>query len=569
MSENRPPSIRPGFIQDGPQLKNSYESDELLKIFLKSRFPVKVLSEVAPDLSRFGERCVTDLLSLSERAESQPPRLVSYDSWGKRIDHIEVSEAWKELDRVAAEEGLIAIGYERKQGEFSRVYQFAKLYLFHPSSAFYTCPLAMTDGAARVLELHGAPKLKAGAFRHLTSRDPKQFWTSGQWMTEKTGGSDVSGTSTVAKADGSAYRLSGDKWFTSATTSQMTMALAKVEGATDAREGLSLFYVETRDSKGGLNNIRINRLKDKLGTKALPTAELTLDGTPGVLVGSVGEGVKKVSSLLNITRLYNSTCSIGTMARAIQLAKDYAKRRVAFGHALSEQPLHLQTLADLQAEFEGTFLLTFHLIHLLGKDETGSATTDESAILRLLTPVIKLWSAKQAISITSEVLESFGGAGYVEDTGLPHLLRDAQVFAIWEGTTNVLSLDALRAIAKDGSLPPFFKDIDARLSSVQSTSLQKEVSAAQDAVNGLKKYFQSVAGLSAEAQQAGARALALTLARLAAAALLLELAEGCAKSGERAGASEEIARRFCRHGFGTLLVSDDLETKRLKTIVYG
>ena len=562
-------SIRPEFIQDGPHLQNSYESDDLLKSFLKSRLPAEVLKEISPDLSRFGARCVTDILSLGEKAQAQPPRLVSYDSWGKRIDQIEVSEAWKELDRVAAEEGLVAIGYERKQGAFSRVYQFAKLYLFHPSSAFYSCPLAMTDGAARVLELHGEPNLKAGAFRHLTSRDPKQFWTSGQWMTEKAGGSDVSRTSTVARKDGANYRLSGDKWFTSATTSQMSMALAKVEGATDSREGLSLFYVETRDAEGKLNHIRLNRLKDKLGTKALPTAELTLDGTPGVLVGAVGEGVKKVASLLNITRLYNSTCSLGTIARALHLAKDYAKRRVAFGAALAEQPLHLQTLADLQAEFEGSFVLAFHLIHLLGKEETGSASADEGAILRLLTPVIKLWSAKQAISITSEVLESFGGAGYVEDTGLPLLLRDAQVFAIWEGTTNVLSLDALRAIAKDGSLQPFFKDIDSRLSGVKAASLLNEVSLAQDAMAGLKKYFQSAENLSGEAQQAGARAAALTLARASAAALLLELADGCAKIGERVAASEEIARRFCRHGFGSLLPVDDLEMKRLKTIVYG
>jgi putative acyl-CoA dehydrogenase len=434
----------------------------------------------------------------------------------------------------------------------------------------------MTDGAARVLELHGDPSLKAGAFKHLTSRDPKKFWTSGQWMTEKTGGSDVSGTSTVARAEsgggssaGAGYRLSGDKWFTSATTSQMAMALAKVEGAKDSREGLSLFYVETRDASGALNHIRINRLKDKLGTKALPTAELTLDGAPGVLVGGIGEGVKKVSALLNITRLYNSTCSLGTIARSLQLAKDYAKKRVAFGHALSEQPLHLQTLADLQAEFEGTFVLAFHLIYLLGKDETGSATADESAILRLLTPVIKLFSAKQAISITSEVLESFGGAGYIEDTGLPHLLRDAQVFSIWEGTTNVLSLDALRAIAKDGSLAPFFKDIDVRLSGVRTASLQKEISLTQEAVVALKKYFGAAASLSNEAQQAGARAVALSLARVSAAALLLELADQCAKTGERAAVSEEVARRFCRHGFGSLLASDDLEVRRLKTIVYG
>src|SRR5690606_4112745 len=230
------------------------------------------------------------------------PVHIPYDPWGKRIDEIKVSDSWNQLHEIAAEEGIVAAGYERTQGEFSRLYQFAKLYLYHPSSAIYSCPLAMTDGAARLLELYGTEDMKERAYKFLTSRDPQTFWTSGQWMTERTGGSDVSGTSTIAKKEGDQYKLYGVKWFTSATTSQMAMTLARIEGD----EKLSLFYLELRDKSGELQNIQINRLKDKLGTKALPTAELTLSGTPATLVGEAGKGIKTISTLFNITRLYNA-----------------------------------------------------------------------------------------------------------------------------------------------------------------------------------------------------------------------------------------------------------------------
>lgn len=147
------------------------------------------------------------------------------------------------------------------------------------------------------------------------------------------------------------------------------------------------------------------------------------------------------------------------MRRAIALARDYATKRVSFGHTLSKHGLHLETLANMQIEFTAAFHLVFHAIELLGKDELGEATPTERAVLRLLTPLVKLYSAKQAIALTSEALESFGGAGYIEDTGLPQLLRNAQVLSIWEGTTNILSLDVLRAIHKENAAVAFLEDI--------------------------------------------------------------------------------------------------------------
>lgn len=435
------------FYQDGPELKNTFLGDESLKNLIEKKMPVNYRLQVQKHLRDIGEKASGEWLEWSKNAENNKPKLTQFDEWGRRIDRIDLSEGWKNLEKAAATEGIVAAAYERQQEEFSRIYQMALLYLYHPSSAFVSCPLAMTDGAARVIELYGTDELKNHAFKKLTSRNPLEFWTSGQWMTERTGGSDVSGTSTIAEPEGGReYRLYGSKWFTSSTASPMALTLAKVrESNGDISRGLSLFYLEK-------NNVEVLRLKDKLGTDALPTAEMNLNGTYAQLIGAPGEGVKRISSLLNITRVYNAICSIGHMRRSLDLAGSYATKRSAFGAFLINHPLHKKTLDELEIEFKKCFKFTFYLVELLGKEETGKATETEKKLLRALTPIVKLYTAKKCMHVTSEVVESFGGAGYIENTGIPRLLRDAQVFSIWEGTTNVLALDFLRACEKDGAL---------------------------------------------------------------------------------------------------------------------
>ncbi|WP_413288709.1 acyl-CoA dehydrogenase family protein [Bdellovibrio sp. HCB337] len=520
------------FFQEAPGLKNQYTEDRLLQAYLHWRIPAMVVSNMTAHLTHLGQRAATDMLAWADEAEKNPPKHIPYDPWGKRIDHIETCNGWKQLEGVAAEEGLIAAGYERKFDEYSRIYQMALLYLYHPSSAIYSCPLAMTDGATRAIELYGDDYLKNKAYRHLTSRDPKNFWTSGQWMTERTGGSDVSGTSTIAKKVGDHYELHGTKWFTSATTSQMAMTLARIEGADKGSRGLSLFYLELRNDKNELNKIMVHRLKDKLGTKSLPTAELSLQGTPARLVGGEGGGVKKIASLFNITRVYNSVCALSHMRRGLALAKDYSQKREAFGRKIIDHPLHVETMMDLYVDYAASFHLVMRAVELLGKEECGKATEEESALLRLLTPVIKLFSAKKCMSVTSEVMEVFGGAGYVEDTGMPRMLRDAQVFPIWEGTTNVLSLDILRAIEKENAFKPFMKELGHRLQGIMKEpmagqQLKGEVQAIEKSLKDLESYFHKIAsggtgGL--EDLQTSARYFAFSVGNIFAATLMTEFA---------------------------------------------
>ncbi len=466
-----PTSPQSPFFQQPPQLENQYSSDSLLKNYLEFSLPQEHRAFIQKDLERFGARVAGEMLELAKAAEKYPPELISFDAWGNRIDQLKFSAGWLALEKIAAEEKLISIAYERKQKSFSRLYQFAKLFLFHPSSAFVSCPLAMTDGAAKALELCGIPQNLSHVFKHLTSSEEGEFWTSGQWMTERTGGSDVSDTSSVARASGQGYVLSGDKWFSSGTGSQVALALARIEGDPAGSKGLSLFCVELRDDNQRLRNIKINRLKDKLGTKALPTAELTLEATPATLLGERCQGIKTVAGMLNVTRLYNSVCAVASTARGLSLVRSYSEKRKVFGKNLKEQPLFLQVLSDLSAQYEACFHLTFFMAKLLGQDEVGEISEQDRALLRLFTPITKLFTAKMAVLHASEILESFGGAGYIEDTGIPKILRDAQVFSIWEGTTNVLSLDVLRVLSKKESLLSFQDFISKTLTEIQSPKL--------------------------------------------------------------------------------------------------
>jgi alkylation response protein AidB-like acyl-CoA dehydrogenase len=546
------------FHQDPPRLGDTWLADPALRAMLRRLLPDDVHADVAPDVARMGARAAADLLALDAAAEAEPPRHVPYDAWGRRVDRIEVSEAWRTLDRVSAEEGLVAIAFARAHGAWSRVHQLAKLYLFHPSSATYSCPLAMTDGAARCLELHaGDDAALRRAFAHLTSRDPSEFWTSGQWMTERIGGSDVSRTETVATpaADG-AWRLSGVKWFTSATTSQMALALARIDSASGSGAGLGLFQIELRDAAGALRGIRVERLKEKLGTRALPTAELTLDGTPGRLVGGAGRGVATVASVLNVTRVYNAVCAAASLRRGVTLARDYATRRVAFGRSLLAHPLHAETLAALEVEARGALALVLHVARLVGRDECGEASDAERAQLRLLTPIAKLYTARQAVAGASEAIEAFGGAGYIEDTGLPRLLRDTQVLSIWEGTTNVLSLDVLRALGSGAPLAALRDDLACRLEAA-SSAFAVEVERVRRAADALVAHVQQTSGAARDDAEAGARAFAMRTGDVVVAALLLEHAAWAQRTDNTdARAAAVAARRWCARDLRAPVVID-------------
>ena len=465
--------------------------------------PKQIRQDLEVDLLRFGSLVLQpSTLALTRDVENHPPTLRAHDTWGRRIDELSTSHGWKSLQEVGIAEGIVAIPYEDEYGTFSRVYQFLKSHMWTGSSAMVGCPSAMQDGAACLLKAQlSRMDLSAverevfeRAYNHLTSRDPREAWTSGQWMTERTGGSDVRNTETQATfspefPDGSStqdidgsplgpWSISGFKWFSSATDSAMAVMLAR-----DPSGSISTFYTPMRrrlpsslpDAVGTeLNGIQIQRLKNKLGTKGVPTAELVLKGTRAYLIGEQGKGTKEISRILNVTRLHTAIGSVGHWGRGLAISRAFSLVRKANGHFLIDSPAHVRTLAEQHVEYHAMMHLAFFSAALTGASESavppGGAPssnlfTRESAslLLRLVTPLAKALTTKAAIAGLAECMESLGGIGYLENEdilfNIARLYRDVNVNSIWEGTTNVMAHDVVRVLKGPGA-PHVLNSVD-------------------------------------------------------------------------------------------------------------
>jgi alkylation response protein AidB-like acyl-CoA dehydrogenase len=526
-----------------PRILNTWDVDHALQRMLTQRLSAGAMAHLVPRASLLGRLAGGELFDLAREAELNPPIHRAYDVYGARVDRIVTSHAWNRITDIGVQHGIVGSGHDPSLGAEARLVQLALLHVFSPSSAFVMCPMAMTDGAATLLTPYRDDPRFDNAVRRLTSNEPSFAWSSGQWMTEIEGGSDVSRTSTRAVADADGWRLYGTKFFTSATTANCTLALARPEGAPPGSKGLSLFYLEPWRADGTANDMRVRRLKEKLGTRAMPTAELELDGTLAWAVGGIGDGVRKITRVLNIARYYNTIGAVSIMGRAHQMALAFARLRTAFGSPLIQLPLHVETLANMQVQYEGALAISVRLAELLGKVEHDQATEHERAVWRILTPLAKLGTARDCVAVVSEGLEACGGSGYMEDSGLPVLLRDAQVLPIWEGTTNVLSLDMLRASARDGAMEALFVELQQIVDGSDSPVLSAAVTSVRQALKALRDAAEVIAGEPNEVVQSAARAMALSLYRTYAAALLCEHARLNA-SGQDAARSVAIARRY-------------------------
>ena len=487
--------------------ENTYLADASLRKLLAAWLPPTTMAWGEQALVEMGRAAGAELADWGDACERQPAFLRAFDGWGNRIDEVVYPDAWRRLASVAARSGLVALPYEPDGlaggGAAVRLEQAALAYLFAPSTATYLCPVAMTDGAARVLTDGGTDEQRRHTLAHLITRDPAHAWTSGQWMTERQGGSDVGRNTVVARPDGGHWRLFGQKFFCSNIGCAVALALARPDGAPPGTRGLALFLVPWRAPDGTSNRYRIDRLKDKLGTRAMATGEVTLEGAYAELVGDADRGFAQMTAMLNITRLHNAITASATMRRALMLAMAYAGRREAFGRRLDQHPLHQEVLRDLAVQADAALYLTMRMAQLLGGIEAGAASPGEHALFRVGISLAKLYTAKQAVAVTSEVLECFGGQGYMEDTGLPRLLRDAQVLPIWEGTTSVLALDALRAIRKPDAMEAVSAEL-ARLDAPnQDSALDLARSAARDDLETAERGARRLAYALAESWMGG------------------------------------------------------------------
>jgi putative acyl-CoA dehydrogenase len=393
-----------------------------------------------------------------EQANRVEPVLRTHDRYGHRVDEVEFHPAWHSLMDVAVTAGLAGAPWaDSRPG--AHVARAAGSLAWGQVEAGHGCPISMTY--AVVPALRSSPELAAQYEPLLTSRtyDPglrtpstKAGLLAGMGMTEKQGGSDVrAGTTVATDAGDGAWRLRGHKWFTSAPMCDVFLVLAQ------APAGLSCFLVPRVLPDGSRNVFRIQRLKDKLGNRSNASSEPEFDGTVAWLVGEPGRGVRTILSMVSMTRLDCVLGSAAGMRAAVVQAVHHACHRSAFGGLLVDKPLMRNVLADLQLESEAATTLAMRLAGAVDRAARGDAA--ERAFARLAVAVGKYWVCKRQPAMVAEALECLGGNGYVEDSGMPRLYREAPLNSIWEGSGNVQALDVLRALVREpASLEALFAE---------------------------------------------------------------------------------------------------------------
>ena len=442
---------------------NLLDEDPLGEAFWKHWLGAGRYNKLRAHFSALGESGAL-ATELSARADKQGPTLQTHDARGMRKDCVVQHPDYRELEKLSYGRGIVGIKYQpeflAKHRAFRHLVGFGAGYYFAQSEIGLYCPICMTDGVGRVLERR--PKgpqtpLNEMTIAHLSAGDPGELWQGAMFLTEKQGGSDVGSNAVTATRQGRRWLLNGDKWFCSNVAADAILALARMPEGAPGTRGLGLFLVLRRKPAGNSATIRINRLKDKLGVRSMPTGEVTFENTEAFLVAGENEGFKQMAEMLNLSRLYNAVASVAGMRRAVLEALKYGAGRKAFGRRLDELPLWRATMADLVAEHLGIFALVFATVRALDRADNG----DEEArkLMRIAIPMAKALSGKLAVFAVSEAMEAIGGNAYIEESILPRLLRDCQVLPIWEGTTHILTLDALRAIQKEGSHEALFARI--------------------------------------------------------------------------------------------------------------
>ncbi|MFF5532210.1 acyl-CoA dehydrogenase family protein [Streptomyces cinerochromogenes] len=403
-----------------------------------------VLDEVRGELSALGRAAGSaQLQEWAVQANDCPPRLRSHDRYGHRIDEVEFHPAWHRLLGKGVSAGLTG-AWTRPSGHVRRAAGFL---LWAQAEAGTCCPLSMTHAAVPALRAdpelaaEWEPRLASTVYdRELRPAGQKPGALFGMGMTEKQGGSDVRANTTRARplAESGTYALTGHKWFCSAPMSDAFLVLAQ------APDGLTCFLVPRVLPDGGRNTFLIQRLKDKLGNRSNASAEVEFDGTWARRVGEEGRGVHTIIGMVAATRLDCALGSAGLMRQAVAQAVHHCAHREAFGGKLVDKPLMRNVLADLALESEAATALALRLA--AAYDDGGE---QERAFLRLAVPAAKYWITKRCAPVAVEAAECLGGNGYVEDSGLPRLVRESPLNSIWEGAGNVQALDVLRALQRE------------------------------------------------------------------------------------------------------------------------
>lgn len=434
---------------------NLYRADRDAAPLARHYLPADLFAHLEPRLERLGALAGDHLDRLAATADKNPPTLSVRLRTGEDADRIEKHPAYLEMESLAfGEFGLSAVSHRGALGWHEAMPPAAKYaiaYLFTQAEFGLMCPVSMTDSLARTLKRYGDPDLVARYYDRLTTTDLDSLMQGAMFMTEQGAGSDVSATETKAElqADGS-WRLTGDKWFCSNADADLAMVLARSEHRAGLA-GVSLFLLPKVKRDGLANDYRVLRLKEKLGTRSMASGEIRLNGAEAYLIGERGRGFNQMADMVNNSRLSNAMRAAALMRRSVTEALFISRRRSAFGRRLIELPLMRRQLAKMTVWAEQARTMMFLTAGALHRANLGDPEGEKLA--RILTPLIKFRACRDARKVTGDAMEVRGGCGYIEEWPDARLLRDAHLGSIWEGTSNIVALDVLRAIGRNQALP--------------------------------------------------------------------------------------------------------------------
>src|SRR6201992_3990681 len=432
--------------------ENFYDIDRGLRGLIRLYLAPDDFRQLEPHFNRLGALAGGRLDQLARAPDKHPPMLHPRDRFGRDEDWIDYHGAYREMENIAFGDFQFhamshragALGMDRP---LPAVAKYALQYLFVQAEFGLMCPISVTDTSTHLIRKFADKALQDYLLPQMLSGAVATMWKGTQFMTERTGGSDVGAIETVARCEDGEWRLTGDKWFCSHADADVALLLARPEGAPSGTKGLALFALPRRLKDGRRNSYRIVRLKDNLGTRAMASGEIRLEGAVAYLVGDARAGLKQMMEQVNLSRLSHGVRAAAMMRRCLNEAMACAKSRVAFGKTIIEYPLLRRQLMKIMLPVEQS--LSMFLFAANAMDRANGGDKDAADVLRILTPLLKFRACRDNIPVATGAMEVRGGNGYIEEWVNARLVRDAHIGVLWEGTSNINALDIItRAVGK-------------------------------------------------------------------------------------------------------------------------
>ncbi len=430
---------------------NFYRIDRGLRDLLDLHMDPALRAATEPHLDRLGEVAGGRLDELAEIADKHPPVLHSRDRFGRDEDWVEFHPAYREMERIGfGDFGMHAQGHRPGvlawPAPLPYIAKYAFQYLFAQAEFGLMCPMSVTDTGAVLLERYGADDLKRRYLGRMLSQNMEELLKGAQFITERTGGSDLAGSTVTARRDGDQWRLYGDKWFCSAVDGDVVLLLARPEDAPPGTKGLGLFLMPRRLPTGERNSYRVVRLKEKLGTRDMASGEVILDGAIAYALGRLDRGLRQMMDMVNLSRMSHGARAAGMMRRCLNESLRVARHRVAFGKPVIAHPLMRRQLMKIMVPAEQA--LSVMAFDATMMDAARAGDTRVEGVMRILTALLKFRACRDNLRVATGAMEVRGGNGYIEDWANARLIRDAHIGVLWEGTSNINALDVItRAVA--------------------------------------------------------------------------------------------------------------------------